>query len=294
MLGWRLGISAILVPLLFALFWLDHRLGETAPILLGLCLLLTCRGTYELKIMLTKRTMEPNWPVPAIAACTILLAGWGPHFGFIEGSPFTALAFICIATALGIMAVFLNKAFRFEEPGNNMESLGAELMILVYLGFLFAVTTQLRWVIHPDLGYLAIGSMVVTAKGGDIGAYFLGRFFGNRKLAPKLSPGKTIVGAYGAILGGATCSLLWFWIATPLLTAENSMGNILFILLYGVLVALAGLLGDLCESLIKRDVEQKDSASLMPGFGGLLDLMDSILFAGPVALLLWNLLPLLK
>ena len=63
-------------------------------------------------------------------------------------------------------------------------------------------------------------------------------------------------------------------------------------ILFGVVIALAGLLGDLAESLIKRDCEAKDSAVLMPGFGGLLDLLDSVIYAGPIALLLWQILPL--
>lgn len=293
MLGWRLGISCILVPVLFLLFWLDHNSGEPAWILLALCLLLTGRATYELKLLLTKRAMKPTYWVPTIAACLILLAGWFPHLTGFE-KPNASLAAIGFTSALGIMAVFLNRTFRFEEPGNNMESLGAELIMLLYTGFLFAITTQLRWVQGAEIGYLAIGSMIMAAKGGDIGAYFLGRFFGKKKLAPKLSPGKTIVGAWGALLGGAIFSLSWFWIATPLFLEDRQMGNILFVLAYGVLVALAGLLGDLCESLIKRDVEQKDSAALMPGFGGLLDLIDSILFAGPVALILWLILPLVS
>jgi phosphatidate cytidylyltransferase len=61
---------------------------------------------------------------------------------------------------------------------------------------------------------------------------------------------------------------------------------------YGLIIGLVGLVGDLCESLIKRDVGRKDSAALMPGFGGLLDLLDSILYAGPVAYVLWRTLPL--
>jgi phosphatidate cytidylyltransferase len=62
--------------------------------------------------------------------------------------------------------------------------------------------------------------------------------------------------------------------------------------LYGIIMGLVGLIGDLCESLIKRDVGQKDSAPLFPGFGGLLDLLDSVIYAGPVAYLLWLTLPL--
>jgi phosphatidate cytidylyltransferase len=134
--------------------------------------------------------------------------------------------------------------------------------------------------------------MVIATKFGDIGAYTLGRLFGKRKMAPRLSPGKTWMGGLGALLFSALAGWAWLQFATPLFNADWQPPAWYLSLFYGAVLGVAGLLGDLCESLIKRDVGNKDSARLMPGFGGLLDLLDSILFAGPVAYLLWITLPL--
>jgi phosphatidate cytidylyltransferase len=154
------------------------------------------------------------------------------------------------------------------------------------------VTAQLRWVAGTQAGYLALGSLVIAAKSGDIGAYTLGRLFGRRKMVPRLSPGKTWMGGLGALLGAAAGSWAWLTWGTPLFNSAWQAPAWYWSVLYGAIIGVVGLIGDLCESLIKRDVGQKDSAALLPGFGGLLDLLDSVLYAGPVAYVLWLVLPL--
>jgi phosphatidate cytidylyltransferase len=113
-------------------------------------------------------------------------------------------------------------------------------------------------------------------------------------MVPLLSPGKTWMGAVGALLGSGLGALLWLQMATPRFDSTWEPCGWFWAMLYGMIVGVAGLIGDLCESLVKRDVGCKDSAALFPGFGGLLDLLDSILYAGPVAYLLWQVLPLLR
>ena len=193
---------------------------------------------------------------------------------------------------MSVLGLFALEAMRFRKPGHSMESLGANLLTVAYCGVLLAVTAQLRWVQGAHAGYLLLGSLVVSAKIGDIGAYTLGRLFGKRKMAPHLSPGKTWAGFGGALLGAALGSTLWLTIAPPLFDENWAAPPVWVSVLFGLVIGITGLTGDLCESLIKRDVGQKDSAPLMPGFGGLLDLLDSVLYAGPVALLLWHVLPL--
>jgi phosphatidate cytidylyltransferase len=183
-------------------------------------------------------------------------------------------------------------ALRYRTPGQSMEAFGANLTICSYAGLLLAVTAQLRWQAGPQAGYLLLGSLIITAKLGDVCAYTVGRLFGRRKMSPLLSPGKTWAGFFGAIGGSMLASWLWLTVATPRFDATWQPPPAWAALLYGLVIGLAALVGDLCESLIKRDVGKKDSAPLMPGFGGLLDLLDSVLYAGPVALLLWRILPL--
>ncbi len=199
---------------------------------------------------------------------------------------------MAVCFSLFVLVLFLRAAISYREPGRSMETLGVEVLGLSYLGFLLAVTTQLRWVAGAEAGYFVLGSLVIAAKCGDIGAYTLGRLFGKRKLIPRLSPGKTWMGFWGALLGAALGAWAWLSFAPPLFGDTVKPAPAGWAILYGVILGLVGLIGDLCESLIKRDVGQKDSAPLFPGFGGLLDLLDSVLYAGPVAYVLWLTLPL--
>ena len=300
MLGWRLFLSALLIPALIALFVLDARSGESAPLLFVFCLALALRGAWELVALLRTRNMAPTYSLPALGTVALIGAAWSPWLptiGTAGEPPFAgpgtdALAAIGLTYSLVVLVLLLGAAIRYQEPGQSMESLGAELLVVSYIGILLAVTAQLRWVAGAEAGYLVLASLVIAAKCGDIGAYTLGRLFGRRKLIPRLSPGKTWMGAWGALLGAGLGAWGWLHFATPAFNADWSPPSALPTIAYGVIIGVVGLVGDLCESLIKRDVGQKDSAKLLPGFGGLLDLLDSVLYAGPVAYVLWQTLPL--
>lgn len=295
MLGWRIAISAVLIPALIGLFMLDHRAGESAPYLFALCILLAVRGTWEFAWLVRVRMFEPSFPLLALGASLVVVAGWVGHAAFfplgLEFHPALPLAAVAVCFSLCVLVLFLRAAIRYREPGKSMETLGVEVLGLTYLGVLLAVTVQLRWVAGAEAGYFVLGSLVIAAKCGDIGAYTLGRLFGKRKLIPRLSPGKTWMGFWGALLGAGLGAWAWLSFAPPLFGAAVKPVPAAWAVLYGVILGLVGLVGDLCESLIKRDVGQKDSAPLFPGFGGLLDLLDSVLYAGPVAYLLWLTLP---
>ena len=123
---------------------------------------------------------------------------------------------------------------------------------------------------------------VFVVKSADIGAYTAGRLFGRHKFSPNISPGKTWEGMAGAVIAAIIVAVLFaafFDIMSPALAAA-----------FGLLFAFIGQLGDLSESMIKRDVQQKDSANTVPGFGGILDIIDSLLLAAPCAYLFFLLL----
>jgi phosphatidate cytidylyltransferase len=297
MLGWRILISVILVPILIGIFVLDDRAGESAPYLFGLSLLLVWRAAYEFADLLKTRSFSPSFVLIGSCSTLIVAATWLPHLGSLvdgiaigggpSGSDLPMLVF-----GLSILAAFLRGAIRYREPGETMETLGADILGIAYLGILISVTTQLRWVAGVQAGYLVLASLVIGAKCGDIGGYTLGRLFGKKKLVPTLSPGKTWMGAFGALLGSSIAVTAWLHFAPGYFFDDGVPCDIFWSLIYGAVIGVVGLVGDLAESLIKRDVGKKDSAILMPGFGGLLDLLDSVLYAGPVALLLWKVLPL--
>ncbi|KAA0140117.1 phosphatidate cytidylyltransferase [Gimesia chilikensis] len=297
MLGWRLLVSATLIPLLFGLFYLDQRAGSSAPWLLGLCWLLILRGTWEITQLLTVRNLKPGYPLVCLLSLLICNAAWlpwlVPSLQTGANDPQTlSLALLSVTYAISLLLLFLKNAIRFQEPGQTMEILGAELLGVSYVGFLLAMLAELRWVAGPQTGYLALGALIISAKLGDVGGYTFGRLWGKKKLVPRLSPGKTWMGGFGAIFGASLGAWLWLQFTPSLFNDSWSAPAWYWSILFGAIIGVVGLVGDLCESLIKRDVGKKDSAELLPGFGGLLDLLDSPLYAGPVAFLLWKLLPL--
>lgn len=299
MLRWRLVVSAILIPLFFGCFYLDARLGASAPILLLIVLVLAVSCAGEMVDLLWTRSFTPNRLIVSACCMLVAAAAWWGRFGHMPikiPSDDNTLAQVMLAYAMTILVLFLLATYRYREPGASMETLGAELLIVSYIGVLLGVVAQLRWVAGSDAGYLVIGSLLFVTKGGDVGAYFSGRLFGRRKLVPLLSPGKTWAGAVGALIGSAGTAVAWLYFATPLFTPKGSepwTSPVWYAsAVYGLILGITGLVGDLCESLIKRDVGKKDSSSLVPGFGGLLDLVDSVLYAAPVAYVLWKALPL--
>lgn len=152
--------------------------------------------------------------------------------------------------------------------------------IVAYLGLLPSFFAQLRWLEgpgEPNRGTLALALAIFVPKMGDTGAYFTGRLLGRHRMAPVLSPKKTWEGAAGG-LATAVLAAIGIDSLGPVLR-----GGIGAAIGFGITVGLAGLLGDLAESLIKRDCRRKDASQAMPGFGGVLDVVDSIVFAAPVA-----------
>lgn len=286
MLGWRLAVSAVLIPLFGVLFWADHRLGAAAPCLYLLCAVLGARCSWELVALLRPRFPELRFGPIAVCVVLLVTSAWAPHWCG-AASTTSAAAAIGLAWMLCTLGLFALEAWRYERPGARMETLSAAIMGASYIGAPLALTAQLRWVQGAGAGYYVLASMIIATKMGDVGAYTAGRLFGKRKMAPSLSPGKTWAGFGGALIGAALGAWGWLHLAAPLFPGVSAPPTG-WSLLYGVTLGLVGLGGDLCESLIKRDMQQKDAAALMPGFGGLLDLLDSILFAGPVAFLFWQ------
>jgi phosphatidate cytidylyltransferase len=118
---------------------------------------------------------------------------------------------------------------------------------------------------------------IFVPKGCDIGAYFTGRLLGRHHMTPLLSPKKTWEGAAGGMVASVAIAI-----------GINRLGPVLPLGLageigFGATVGAAGMLGDLAESLIKRDCQKKDASQAVPGFGGMLDVVDSVVFAAPVA-----------
>lgn len=304
MLKHRLLMSALLIPTTIGLFAWDHRLGGAAPILFVLVLTLSVRCVWEFVTLARTVGFQPNLWLCAACVAALLTATWWPHWPIEFYFHETLLTIVVepghrtVFQVIGLASVLLlmNAVFRYplvltrQAPGGEVATLGVEFLIVSYVGLFLAITSELRWLGKSTMGYFALGALVVAAKMGDVGAYTFGRLIGGPKLTPKLSPGKTWSGGFGHLLTAGICSVIWLCWLGPLISDSWPVWNPAAAATFGVVVGAAGLIGDLAESLIKRDIGVKDAPTLLPGFGGLLDLMDSILLAGPVAYAMWQLL----
>ncbi|CAN5758398.1 phosphatidate cytidylyltransferase [soil metagenome] len=180
---------------------------------------------------------------------------------------------------LGMFAFYLIALEVMRPNQNSMYSVIFTLFGYLYIPWLFGYVITLRYTPDGVLGlwYLTLPMLAIIAS--DVGAYVFGKLFGRRKLAPQLSPNKTLEGAFGGLglailIVTATAYGLEYW--------RSIQVDLYDAILFSVLVASAAQLGDLFESLIKRWAGVKDAGGLLPGHGGVLDRIDSMLFAVPV------------
>jgi phosphatidate cytidylyltransferase len=174
--------------------------------------------------------------------------------------------------ALVLLIATLVQGNDFEKtvPAASVTLLGA-----VYLGALGGTIAGLLTLAPPGAGGWRIVLLLAIIMAADTFAFFVGHAWGRRRLAPDVSPGKTVEGAVGGLLGGVAGALAVRQMGIPDLPVSHAVA-------LGVLVAALGTLGDLDESLLKRWAGVKDSGALFPGHGGMLDRLDSLLFGGPV------------
>lgn len=290
MLVWRLLLGTVLIAAVLALCWADAHAVTPGIWLFPLALLITVFASGELLGLLQARSIRPVAWVVYLGNLAIVSANWLPRLrpsGTVLGGAFDPAA---LALALACIAAFAVEMWRFDEPGDSFEPLAASLLVLVYIGWLMTFLIQLRLLGGGPQGMAALATMIVVVKMGDTGAYTVGRLIGRHKLTPKLSSGKTIEGLAGGL--AFSCFAAWVafrWLVPQIAPAIQGAGREYGWLAYGFVVGLAGVIGDLAESLLKRDAGRKDSSTWMPGFGGVLDVVDSLLIAAPVAYAFWAL-----
>lgn len=300
MLRWRLLLGVILVGLLAGLFILDLKSAVPGAWLFPLAVLLAVLLAGEMLRLLSTANQRPlPWVVYSGTLLVVASNGIPIYFArFLPPNcPIGNLGWPLLALAAGVLIVLIGEMLRYEKPkgekpGEVIKNLALALFSMTYVGLLLSFVIQLRLVDFESYspgteGIIALASLIVVVKLGDTGAYTVGRLIGRHKMAPVLSPGKTIEGA----VGGLVFSCLGAWLAlVPLAKAMVEDWQPVpwwSLVVYGLVVGAAGMMGDLAESLLKRDMGRKDSGALLPGFGGVLDLLDSILFAAPVAYVCW-------
>ena len=301
MLRWRLILGAVFIGALVALCWFDHRALIRGLYLMPLALVVSLLCAGELLAMFRKRGHQPLAWVVLVGTAFIVMAACAPQVLSMSWGASTAvgqLGWIAIGLAAAWMLAVVGELKRFESPGRTTTDLALSCFAIFYAGALMGFLVQLRLLRvagdGADWGLFALASFIATVKMSDTGQYTAGRLWGRHKLAPTVSPGKTWEGAAGGLIVAAATSAALVFLRpdiTLLKTSEHWPGIRISLLgraaICGVLLAIAGIIGDLAESLLKRDAGVKDSSTWMRGFGGVLDLLDSLLGAAPVAYVLW-------
>jgi phosphatidate cytidylyltransferase len=276
---WRLISSIVLWGIMLAVvFWLPPS---------GLYLFMNiviARATWEFYRICEAKGLR-TYKVWGVTGAVALISGsW-----FIYGHPqFTERAydfdiFILLVFALG---VFIRQFPQKLNP-QGIETMAVSLFGLIYVAWLCNFITRINFATAS--GRFFVMYLVVVTKFTDIGAYLIGSSIGRHKLIPRISPKKTWEGTVGGLLFAVAGSLgCWQWI--PELAHDGlQLGHAVTL---GILLGAAAVIGDLAESLIKREAGVKDSSTILPGHGGCLDMIDSLLFTAPllyvyVRLVLW-------
>ena len=286
MLKTRLWMGAILIALVMCVLLFDP--GPLYPFLLCLTIFLAVAGSVELHRLIGAAHGLPAW---LCIGCVlfVLLANWPAHL-WRDLCGRDPLAIVLGAFTLVVMLAFLREMAVFRPTTENVSPVGGVVVriallmwMTAYLGVLPSFLAQLRWPpssMENSEEYKGAAAMVLAIfvpKCCDIGAYFTGRLLGRHPMAPVLSPKKTWEGLCGGLLLSAVVAVA---INRPLSVLR---GGDLSAAGFGLAVGGIGALGDLAESLIKRDCRRKDASQVVPGFGGVLDVVDAIVFAAPVA-----------
>jgi phosphatidate cytidylyltransferase len=192
------------------------------------------------------------------------------------------------AFVAAIALAFIAEMARYQGPGGVIVNVALAVFTVAYVAVLMTFLNALRLYHDNGWGMAAVASLIFVTKMSDTGAYTFGRLFGRHKMAPILSPKKTIEGGIGGLVTACFCSWLFFATLLPVIAGPHAQPPPLWAcLVYGTVVGVAGVIGDLSESLLKRDMERKDSSRWMPGLGGILDVLDSLLLAAPAGYFCW-------
>ncbi len=296
MLRHRVPSALVLAALFLLVLWGDERLASfvlpepwrwitlggpsffPGALLLLAAFALSILGARELAAILQGKGITASRRITSFAACVGLTVSCliPRDLHATDGQAFSGVAVVATAAVL-----VLTGAILFYARGRNTQgviaAVGGTLLAFVYLGLMFGFYLGIR----RDHSAWMIFWVVATVKSCDIGAYFTGRSLGRHKLIPWLSPGKTWEGLAGGVALSALASVGWLL----LLRSAGVVGfpGYLPALLAGVIFGLVGQAGDLLESLFKRDAGFKDAGGTLPGFGGILDVLDSPLLVAPVA-----------
>lgn len=255
--------------------WLDGSLTTTpaddkavqGTAFCAIVALLAIPAQIELSRLAAPKGLKMFLPVSIIASILFATARYWPQF-----ADFPLETYLVFLAASVFLALVL---YQYLSCGTSsvLANCGANYFSIVYLGLLSGFCVAIR----IEFGLWHLLMFVFVVKSADIGAYAIGKLFGKHRFSPRISPGKTWEGMGGAV-AAAVLVAIGFALGCGIMSWLSAI-------VFGLCFAFIGQMGDLVESMIKRDAEQKDSGRKVPGFGGVLDIIDSPLVAAPFAYL---------
>lgn|GEM_PF-794601 len=270
----RLTVAPAVLAVVLGLLWWHEASGSSAPTDVVLALMGGAAG-YE--VCATLARAGRRLPVATVVVACAALAGLGlvaPHDPALRGS------LRSLALAGAVVAIFAGHLRPVRE--GDLERLLSAFFPVVFVGYLFGLVREVG---DGPLGARSLALVIVASKASDIGGWVVGKTLGRHKMLPSVSPGKTWEGTVGGLLFAAGAGAAVLAATGPLPRLATTWGEAAAL---GVLLGAASILAGLCHSAFKRRCAVKDSSSLLPEMGGILDMIDSLVLAAPVALL-WTL-----
>ena len=202
------------------------------------------------------------------------------HFGIIAGCIIPLSIYLHLGEnyinleplliVIACLFTFVLQFVRRQNSHDHLVSIAITLLALFYISWFFSFFIKLKFL---PRGEWLVAFLVMVTKSGDVGAYFIGKSIGRHKLIPRISPKKTVEGTIGGLISSVIVAFL----------CKGFLGlNVIHAIFVGMFFGVLGQVGDLAESLIKRDCGVKDAGSHFSGFGGILDIIDSLLFTVPI------------
>jgi len=267
----RLLTAAVALPVLIASIVLPSYFPSAVWIFVAIAAFALAAGLFEFYLLSKKLELKADAPIAYLGAAALFV-------NFLLDAPAKAPDLLLATLVLFVIVVLTTQTFRFQADFSKMlVGVGVTLLGPIYIAFLggFLVSTRTGFDTHHYLSTHLLGYFFLVLMGSDTGAYFTGKAIGKHKLIPKVSPGKTWEGLFGGFVVAALfAALATFWFI-PELPYQFSIP-------LAVVMSAIGVLGDLTESAMKRGAGAKDAASILPGHGGFLDRLDSLLLNAPI------------
>ena len=230
-------------------------------------------GLFEFFTLTKKLELKADASIAYLGAAAFFVA-------FLFDAPRNAPDMLILSFVLFLILLLITQTFRFQADFSKMlTGIGVTLLGVLYVvflgGFIVAMRVGFDETLVPYLSTKLLAFFFLIVMGADTGAYYVGKNLGKHKLIPKISPGKTWEG----VVGGIVLSSIFAAIATATFFPELPFKISIPL---AIVMTIVGLFGDLAESAMKRGAGAKDAANILPGHGGLLDRLDSLLFNAPI------------